>query len=101
MVGIGPNLEIVYNSYSGDGVLGTGINLSCLSSITRSNEESRFNELHSWNKYYLDGIPLIEKWVDGKIVYYKENNDYSLITRDNSTRYFVLTTQDGMKILLW
>lgn len=95
--GIGPNLEIVYNSYSGDGVLGTGINLSCLSSITRSNEESRFNELYSWNKYYLDGIPLIAKWVDGKTVYYKENNDYSLITRDDYKRYFVLTTQDGMK----
>lgn len=63
--GIGPNLEIVYNSYSGDGVLGTGINLSCLSSITRSNEESRFNELYSWNKYYLDGIPLIANgWME-------------------------------------
>lgn len=86
--GIEPKLEIIYNSYNGDGILGTGINLSCLSSITRSNGDSRFHDLDSWSKFYLDGMPLVAGMVDGEIVYYKENNDYSLITRDKSARYF-------------
>ena len=35
--GLKPDISIVYNSFSGDGVMGKGFSLSAISSITRAN----------------------------------------------------------------
>ncbi len=98
--GMQPKLSIVYNSQSGNDILGFGWHLSGLSSITRVNKNPYYNgttspvTLSSSNVFSLDGQRLIPN--NGN--YSPENNPFSVIQYNSTNDCFKLTTKDGMVI---
>ena len=63
--GLKPDISIVYNSFSGDGVMGKGFSLSAISSITRANTTVFHNgyisdiKFDNTDKYILNGNGLM------------------------------------------
>jgi hypothetical protein len=106
--GIQPNISLVYNSQSGNGIAGWGWGLSGLSSISVG-AKTIFSEqgvsgvdLSQKRSYYLDGnLLVLSSGVYGEIgaVYLTENNTYTKIHQvaspNNDVPVFTLTTKDG------
>lgn len=83
IAGLRPDVSIVYNSFSGDGIMGKGFSLSAISSITRANTTVFHSgyisdiEFDDTDKYMLDGNRLM---YDGTTQQYRtEMNPYSKI----------------------
>ena len=101
--GVKPDVSIVYNSFSGDGVMGKGFSLSAISSITRVNSTVFHSgyisdiEFDDTDKYMLDGNRLI---YDGMTQQYRtEINPYSQIkifSPNTSSAHFEVRTKDGL-----
>lgn len=97
--GMQPDLNIVYSSQAGFGLLGHGWTIAGLSAITRANKIPYFDgnykgvNLTPDDGLALDGVRLIN--TTGNI-FSPANNPYSEVEY-NGTGY-VLTTQDGLKI---
>lgn len=97
--GVQPNLSIVYNSQSGNGLLGYGWNLGGLSSIIRVNKNPYYDNdvdaitLTELGALMFDGVRLV-KLDTSSAFYYPANNPYTKVEyADNS---FTVTTQDGV-----
>ncbi len=107
--GMTPELNIVYNSLTGEGILGYGMNLSCISSITRCGKRNFYDGSNSAvlplipNGYFfeLDGLRLIK---DPKTsLYLKEVDDFSRIENHYSAlgdlcQYFEVRQKDGTRL---
>ena len=107
--GMTPELNIVYNSLAGEGILGYGMNLSCISSITRCGKRNFYDGSNSAvlplipNGYFfeLDGLRLIK---DPKTsLYLKEVDDFSRIENHYSAlgdlcQYFEVRQKDGTRL---
>ncbi|HEY9123778.1 MAG TPA: SpvB/TcaC N-terminal domain-containing protein, partial [Bacteroidales bacterium] len=99
--GMQPNLSIVYNSQSGNGVLGYGWHLNGLSVISRTSKNLYYEGTTSPVKFdandalALDGARLIKT---GTNQYSPENNPYTVVTTDASFNFFTVTTQDGVSM---
>jgi hypothetical protein len=104
--GIQPNISLVYNSQSGDGLLGRGWNISGISSITRISQSHFLDDYVSGinfddnDRFALDGNRLIlVSGTYGKAgsVYRTEQETYQNISLfgTGSSQYFVVTTKDG------
>ena len=101
--GLKPDISIVYNSFSGDGVMGKGFSLSAISSITRVNTTVFHSgyisdiEFDDTDKYMLDGNRLM---YDGTTQQYRtEINPYSQIkvfSPNTSSAHFEVRTKDGL-----
>lgn len=95
--GLQPQLSIVYNSQSGNGLLGYGWNLAGLSYISRVNKSQYYDGLAApvnmttADALALDGARLIST---GTNKFSPENKPYTSV-EFNGTSYTV-TTQDGM-----
>ncbi|OFX38477.1 MAG: hypothetical protein A2X08_13745, partial [Bacteroidetes bacterium GWA2_32_17] len=107
--GMQQNLSVVYNSQSGNGILGLGWNLTGLSSITRTPQNNYFdNKVQGVNfsysdKFALNGSRLIllsGNYGYNNAKYSTEIYDYSEITSygqtGNGPSYFILITKDGL-----
>lgn len=103
--GLTPNISISYNSLAGEGILGYGMNLSCISSITRCGQRSFYDGANSAVSltaalFELDGMRLIKNGSANN--YLKEVDDFSRITPCNgstgSPEYFVVNKKDGTKL---
>ena len=103
--GMTPELSITYNSLAGEGVLGYGMNLSCISSITRNGKRSFYDGSNSAVSFTnaifeLDGIRLIKNGSSNN--YLKEIDDFSRITLHNGTtgnpQYFVVQQKNGGRL---
>jgi len=113
--GLIPNLSIMYNSQTGNGIMGVGWNLTGLSSITRSGKTSYINntktaiQLSYDDLFQIDGARLVIKYpgtnaqygLDGK-EYLTAVNSYSKIVSygvtGNGPTWFQVTKMDGSKI---
>lgn len=79
--GLKPDISIVYNRFSGDGVMGKGVSLSAISSITRANTTVFHNgyisdiKFDNTDKYMLDGNRLMYNASTNQ--YRTEMNPYS------------------------
>lgn len=102
--GMTPELNIVYNSLAGEGILGYGMNLSCISSITRCGKRSFYDGSNSGVSFAdalfeLDGLRLIKNGSTSN--YLKEVDDFSRITLHGGTagnpQYFAVQQKDGTK----
>ncbi|HOT15013.1 MAG TPA: SpvB/TcaC N-terminal domain-containing protein [Bacteroidales bacterium] len=99
--GMQPNLSIVYNSQSGNGVLGYGWHLNGVSTISRTSKNLYYDGTTSPVKFdandalSLDGARLIKT---GTNQYSPENNPYTVVTTDASFSFFIVTTQDGVSM---
>ena len=101
--GLKPDVSIVYNSFSGDGLMGKGFSLSAISSITRVNTTVFHSgyisdiEFDDTDKYMLDGNRLM---YDGTTRQYRtEMNPYSQIkifSPNTSSAHFEVRTKDGL-----
>ena len=101
--GLKPDISIVYNSFSGDGVMGKGFSLSAISSITRANTTVFHNgyisdiKFDNTDKYMLDGNRLM---YDASMNQYRtEMNPYSqikTISPNTSSAYFEVRTKEGL-----
>ncbi len=106
VAGMEPNISLVYNSQSGEGLLGLGWNIAGLSSITRTTSnwyhEGFINNLQ-WNandRFALDGQRLISV---GTSEYRTEIESFLKITSYGTAgdpSYFKVETKDG-KILYY
>ena len=103
--GMTPELSIIYNSLAGEGILGYGMNLSCISSITRNGKRSFYDGSNSAVSFTnaifeLDGIRLIKNGSSNN--YLKEIDDFSRITLHNGTtgnpQYFVVQQKNGGRL---
>ena len=103
--GMTPELSITYNSLAGEGILGYGMNLSCISSITRNGKRSFYDGSNSAVSFTnaifeLDGIRLIKNGSSNN--YLKEIDDFSRITLHNGTtgnpQYFVVQQKNGGRL---
>lgn len=97
--GLTPDIRINYNSLAGEGVLGQGMNLSCLSSITRCGKRNFYDGVNgavstTGDAFELDGLRLIK--TSSTVHYMKEVDDFSRITY--STSYFLVQQKDGTKL---
>lgn len=101
--GLKPDVAIVYNSFSGDGVMGKGFSLSAISSITRVNTTVFHNgyisdvKFDNTDKYMLDGNRLIYNSTANQ--YRTEMNPYSqikMISPNTSSAYFEVRTKEGL-----
>mgnify|MGYP000428265600 FL=1 len=101
--GLQPNISIVYNSFSGDGIMGKGFSVSALSSITRVSKtifhDGAINdiEFNSTDKYTLDGNRLMYNSLTGE--YRTEINPYSkinIISANTSSAHFEVRTREGL-----
>ena len=97
--GMTPDIRINYNSLAGEGVLGQGMNLSCLSSINRSGKRNFYDGVNAavsttGDAFELDGLRLIK--TSSTVHYMKEVDDFSRITY--STSYFLVQQKDGTKL---
>lgn len=102
--GMTPELNIVYNSLAGEGILGYGMNLSCISSITRYGKRNFYDGSNSGVSFddalfELDGLRLIKNGSTSN--YLKEVDDFSRITLHGGTagnpQSFVVQQKDGTK----
>lgn len=102
--GMTPELNIVYNSLAGEDILGYGMNLSCISSITRYGKRNFYDGSNSGVSFddalfELDGLRLIKNGNTSN--YLKEVDDFSRITLHGGTagnpQYFVVQQKDGTK----
>ena len=108
--GLQPQLSIVYNSQSGNGMCGYGANLAGLSAITRGPKDIYHDGQAQGMKYladdalYLDGVRLIlaDGYTAGQdgAVYHPESDPFtSVITHVNTTTnriWFELQGSDGV-----
>ena len=103
--GMTPELNIVYNSLAGEGILGYGMNLSCISSITRCGKRSFYDGSNSGVSFAdalfeLDGLRLIKNGSTSN--YLKEVDDFSRITLHGGTtgnpQYFVVQQKNGGRL---
>ena len=109
--GLQPQLSIVYNSQSGNGLCGYGASLAGLSSITRGPKDIYHDGAAQGMKYlsddalYLDGVRLILS--DGTAgqngaVYHPESDPFTTVTVhnnynvSNNTMYFEVKKSDGL-----
>lgn len=101
--GLKPDISIVYNSFSGDGVMGKGFSLSAVSSITRANTTFFHNgyisdiKFDDTDKYMLDGNRLMYNTTTHQ--YRTEINPYSqikIISPNTSSAYFEVRTKEGL-----
>lgn len=100
--GLKPEISIVYNSFSGDGIMGKGFSLSALSSISRVNSTAfhgGISTIHFDNtdKYALDGNRLMYNSLTGQ--YRTEMNPYSQIkiySANTSSAHFEVKTKEGL-----
>ena len=96
---IQPQLSVVYNSQSGNGIMGTGWNLSGISSITRApkcwyydGQASSIN-LNKDDAFYLDGIRLIKLSETATQIKYETeqgNIKVNAVVNGNIICYFVV-----------
>lgn len=100
-----PNLSVVYNSQSGNGILGLGWNISGLSTITRVPASDYFDgqigsiNFNNTDKFLFDGQRLLRKtgsYGDAGSTYIKENNDFSTITFLGNNDGFEVVSKDGI-----
>ncbi len=93
--GMQPNISLVYNSQSGNGIAGWGWSLSGLSTITLGSKTIFSDDAISktGTDYYLDGNKLILKSSQPK-EYETENKTYLKI-REGVTPQFTVTSKDG------
>ena len=101
--GMQPNISLVYNSQTGNGIAGLGWNISGISSINTipktvfsDNATTGFNLLdyNYLRKFALDGNSLIlESGSTGTKTYITENKSYVKIVNDNTK--FIVTTKEG------
>lgn len=110
--GLQPNISLVYNSQSGNGIAGMGTSLAGFSSITRAPKDILHDGATSGMKYlgddafYLDGTRLILKsgtsGEDGA-VFVAENDPYTQIIQHGTCytganyMWFEIVYQDGTK----
>ena len=109
--GLQPNLSIVYNSQSGNGLCGYGASLAGLSSITRGPKDIYHDNAAKGIKYwtddafYLDGVRLeLESGTPGQYgtVYVPENDPYTKVITHGSSNsisdstWFEVQASDGM-----
>lgn len=101
--GLKPDISIVYNSFSGDGVMGKGFSLSAISSITRANTTVFHNgyisdiKFDNTDKYMLDGNRLMYNASTNQ--YRTEMNPYSqikIVSPNTSSAYFEVKTKEGL-----
>lgn len=101
--GLRPDISIVYNSFSGDGIMGKGFSLSAISSITRVNSTVFHNgyisdvKFDNTDDYMLDGNRLIYNPTISQ--YRTEMNPYSqikVISPNTSSAYFEVRTKEGL-----
>ena len=101
--GIKPDISIVYNSFSGDGIMGKGFSLSAVSSITRTNTTVFHNgsisdiKFNNTDNYMLDGNRLMYNATMGQ--YRTEMNPYSQIksiSPNTSSAHFEVRTKEGL-----
>lgn len=101
--GLKPEISIVYNSFSGDGVMGKGFSLSAISSITRANTTVFHNgyisdiKFDNTDKYMLDGNRLMYNASTNQ--YRTEMNPYSqikIVSPNTSSAYFEVKTKEGL-----
>lgn len=96
--GVVPNLSIVYNSQSGNDILGWGFHLAGLSSITRVNKTTYFDgrdeafTLADSDAFELDGERLIPIT---STTYYLEHDPYTKVTYSATTKSFTVNTPNG------
>jgi len=102
--GMKPNLSLIYNSQSGEGLLGLGWALSGLSAISRVPTDIYHEgyidvvDFDSNDKFTLDGQRLISVGGDQ---YRTENESFSKITLYGSSTnptYFKVETKDGLEL---
>ena len=101
--GLVPQVSIVYNSFSGDGIMGKGFSISAMSSITRTNT-TRFHsgyisdiKFDNTDKLIMDGNRLI--YNSSSADYRTEMNPYSqikLYSANTKAANFVVKTKDGL-----
>ncbi|MCK9618377.1 MAG: hypothetical protein M0R21_11155, partial [Lentimicrobiaceae bacterium] len=95
--GMQPDLGIIYNSQSGNGLLGYGWHLAGLSSISRTSKNPYYDGTYNAvaltpnDALILDGARLIST---AENVYSPENNPYVRVVFNGTG--FTVTTQDGM-----
>ncbi len=95
--GMQPSLSIVYNSQSGNGLLGYGWHLAGLSSISRTSKNPYYDGIYNAvtlttnDALVLDGARLINT---SENVYSPENNPYVRVVYNGTC--FTVTTQDGI-----
>ena len=109
--GLQPQLSIVYNSQSGNGLCGYGANLAGLSSITRGPKDIYHDSIAQGMKYmaddalYLDGVRLIlSSGTAGQngAVYHPESDPFTIVTAYGSCSstsnsiWFEVKGSDGM-----
>lgn len=103
--GLTPEISINYNSQAGEGILGYGMSLSCISSITRCGQRSFYDGANSAVSmtsalFELDGMRLIKNGSANN--YLKEVDDFSRITQHNGStgnpEYFLVKKKDGTKL---
>lgn len=109
--GMQPDVSLVYNSQSGDGIAGWGWNLSCMSAISRAGKSNYYNGIASPVKYtntndafLLDGQRLFvtsgANGADGA-VYGQEHENFSKIESFGGSEtlgpdWFRVTTKNGV-----
>lgn len=110
-MGVQPNISIVYNSQSGNGLLGIGWNIAGLSAITRvpANIYTDGNaggvNLDLNDRFALDGNRLLVSTgtygVTGS-TYKTQNQTFATVTAygsaGNGPQYFIVTAKDGSKL---
>lgn len=107
--GMTPELNIVYNSLAGEGILGYGMNLSCISSITRCGKRRFYDGVNEAisplasgkEAFELDGMRLIKE--SGTSLLLKEVDDFSRIKVHHDAlgdlyQYFEVRQKDGTKL---
>lgn len=101
--GLKPDISIVYNSFSGDGIMGKGFSLSAISSIARANTTVFHNgsisdiKFNNNDNYMLDGNRLMYNVTMGQ--YRTEMNPYSqikCISPNTSSAHFEVRTKEGL-----
>ena len=107
--GVAPQINIVYNSFFGDGILGQGWNLTGLSTITRTRKTIYFDggvnpvDFSSNDRFTLDGTRLIGKsgtYGANGSTYATEQENFATITSfgtfGGDPQYFTIETKDGV-----
>lgn len=107
--GLQPSLSIAYNSQSGNGVMGMGMNLTGLSVITRAPATVYYDgtakpiQANAADNYALDGARLILVSSGNGTVnaeYRTESENFSKVTvkeaNDYGARWFEVTTKEGI-----
>ena len=109
--GLQPQLSIVYNSQSGNGLCGYGANLSGISAITRGPKDIYHDGTAKGVTYladdalYLDGVRLIlSSGTAGQnnAIYHPESDPFTTVTAkvtNGNTLHFEVESSDGMTYL--